>query len=340
MTEYITFEHNISPVPSNTQYQEREVPFPTFTFPEIDHNWNSLFIPMLPGDLIDEERLKYLIEFVYGFGKIKRIDFTKKENSNNKYMAFIHFEYWNNNEITQSIRARLEYYNVVDLNYMGYNDNKIKFIRFMINKTPIKETEMNPHQLANEIEIMKKTVSEKDNEIAELQRKIKELTSENIKLHHALSINESILEESNLSENNDEWYDIREPIKLTRQTNAPVNIVHVLHIEFTDSNTLNLPNLLYNDEYVHNINMMIFHLLNIETFKKINNINSVSVLHIVNNIFAIKFNTTNNIYSSLRLSELMYNNIINHIENNLKIEKKDSIYDFKLSIVYSKNVML
>ncbi len=323
-TENILFEHRIPNVPSN---------------------WNSLFIPMLPNDLIDEGRLKYLIEFIYGLGKVKRIDFTKKENSNTKYMAFIHFDYWNNNDFTQSLRERLQYFNLVDLNYIGFIDHKTKFIRFMINKTPIKDTEMNAPQLANELEIKIKEISEKDKEIEELKNKIAQLENENIKLHNILynvSENENKFEETTCES---EWTNLdfiaNRPI-LTRETNEPVNITHLLYVEINDIDNENQINEYYkdsyligNDEYVNQINFMLLHLLNVKNFKKIQNIRNISIYHHKNNMFAIKFNTTNNVYISDFVKSVMYDAVVQHIQSNLKLEKNENVYNVNVRLVKS-----
>jgi len=309
--------------------------------PNVPSNWNSLFIPMLPNDLIDEDRLKYLIEFIYGFGKVKRIDFTKKENTNNKYMGFIHFEYWNQNDFTQSIRERLEYFNLVDLNYIGFLDNKTKFIRFMINKMPIKDTEMNAPQLANELELKNNEINEKNKEIEELKNKILELENENTKLHNKLYVSsgeENILEDKN---SDLEWVDINvNPPSFNRETNAPVNITHILYIKINDIDSNNCINKYYDqtyrvgcDEYVHQLNFMIFHILNIENFKKIQNVKNVSICHYKENMFILKFNTSLSVYASNFIKKSLYNSIINHIQSNLKIWKNENMYSVNIELI-------
>lgn len=313
--------------------------------PNVPSNWNSLFIPMLPNDLIDEGRLKYLIEFIYGLGKVKRIDFTKKENTNNRYMGFIHFEYWNQTDFTQSLRARLEHFNLVDLNYIGFLDNKTKFIRFMINKMPIKDTEMNAPQLANELELKINELNEKNKEIEELKNKILQLQDENINLHNKLYVSsgEEKVTEYKEEKTPSEWINISvTPPIFSRETNAPVNISHILYIKINDIDSNNIINRYYDqtyrvgcDEYVNQLNFMIFHILNIEGFKRIENVKNISICHYKENIFILKFDTSLSLYGANQLKLSLYSRVINHIQSNLKIWKNETMYSVNIELIKS-----
>lgn len=128
-------------------------------------NWNSLFIPSLPPGFVNEELLFELIQEIFCIGSVKRVDIIKKNNSNNRLMAFIHFNNWNNSPGTRIFRDKIEKEGFIDVygytNEMNqYNDyssfisniKKDLFIRFLINKMPIKDTELNIHQLADMLE--------------------------------------------------------------------------------------------------------------------------------------------------------------------------------------------
>ncbi len=312
--------------------------------PNVPSNWNSLFIPMLPNDLIDECRLKYLIEFIYGFGKVKRIDFTKKENTNNKYMGFIHFEYWNQTDFTQSIRARLEHFNLVDLNYIGFLDNKTKFIRFMINKMPIKDTEMNAPQLANELELKINELNEKNKEIEELKNKILQLQDENINLHNKLYVSSGEEKVTEYKEDNTtDWLNVHiDPPTFTRVTNEPLDITHILYIIIDDIDSNNNKNTYYDqtyligcDKYVNQLNFMMFHILNIEGFKRAENVKNISICHYRENMFILKFDTSLSLYGANQLKLSLYSRVLNHLQNNLKIGENENMYSVNIIIFNS-----
>jgi hypothetical protein len=144
---------------------------------------SSLFIPAIPIKLKNEESIKYLIECELMLGRVKRVDFVAKTNpintNDNRWEVFIHFEYWYNTYDVMVLRNLLEENDYVDItgttldnkNYFPLQ-NKIKFLRLMFNKTPIKETNLNAHQLADllEREIIKNKNLE--NKIKELEMKL------------------------------------------------------------------------------------------------------------------------------------------------------------------------
>lgn len=163
-------------------------------------DWDSLFIPCLPPCLMNEETLTHIIESVLQIGSVKRIDIVKKENVENRYMAFIHFNYWMDDANIHSFREKIDKETQVDvygiLDYrcslpkMGFNRllygfknleqlNNNFYIRFFKNKTPIKETELNIHQLADLLgkadiknDQNKDIIENMSKEIAELKRKL------------------------------------------------------------------------------------------------------------------------------------------------------------------------
>lgn len=159
-------------------------------------DWNSVFIPSLPSQFTNENTLKYLAEEVFKFGSVKRVDIIKKENATNRLMAFIHFNHWYDNVSVSTFRQKMDKDGLVDvfgfidhnkqrMNYTQLLDPNIKrdtFLRFLINKTPIKETELNIHQLADVLEKAEKKLSEQELLIQELQAELvqKQLKIDNL----------------------------------------------------------------------------------------------------------------------------------------------------------------
>jgi hypothetical protein len=144
----------------------------------IPTNWNSIFIPALPSDAVDEDFIKKVVEDTLQLGKVKRVDLSLKQNHKNKYMAFVHFDYWMDTENVHNFRNIIESY--------GYNDvyginvpktSKEIYMRFMVNKTPIKETSMNAHQLAASIEMAEAKIQDQDNIINDLLRDLEDAKS-------------------------------------------------------------------------------------------------------------------------------------------------------------------
>ena len=147
---------------------------------------SSLFIPAIPIRLKDEDSIKYLIEYELMLGRFKRIDFVAKNNplntNDNRWEVFIHFEYWYNTYDVMLLRQCLEDNDYVDItgtttdnkNYFPLQ-NKIKFVRLMFNKTPIKETNLNAHQLADLLEKEINKNKDLENKIKDLENIIKKL---------------------------------------------------------------------------------------------------------------------------------------------------------------------
>lgn len=177
--------------------------------------WNSIFIPSLPSAFVDEDILIYLIQEVFRLGSVKRVDIIKKENATNRLMAFVHFNHWFNCPSTHIFREKMEKDGLVDIfgyldenrDRIGYNvllDAKIKkdtFLRFMINKTPIKETELNIHQLADCLEKAEHKINDKESMIQQLQL---ELLESKLKMENVLTKNK-LLENEIMQLKNDQF---------------------------------------------------------------------------------------------------------------------------------------
>jgi len=159
--------------------------------------WNSLYIPCLPKEIlfdtdkgtsyINENSLQYFIEKNLQLGKIKRIDFVDREVVENERTitvkaAFIHFEYWNDNNNAKFLRNKLDtegqfrqkgYYNGKNMMWFYSEENGVKTPRyfvFKINYKPIPEaeTDLNIHQLVAANKKLEEVVLEKDELIKKL----------------------------------------------------------------------------------------------------------------------------------------------------------------------------
>lgn len=68
----------------------------------------SLFIPNIFTN-ITKEKIIQIIENEYELGKIKQIDLISKYDQNHYYnMAYIHFEYWNDNEANKEFQKKIK----------------------------------------------------------------------------------------------------------------------------------------------------------------------------------------------------------------------------------------
>jgi hypothetical protein len=149
--------------------------------------WNSLFIPAVPFGVLDVDYLTWVFEELLQLGKVKRVDIVTKNKEKNQHMAFVHFDYWNDAEQVHHLRHLIETQNSVDV--CGGNGNQLihmrhpnLFLRLMVNKTPIKETEMNIHQVAANLEMMEATIADQRDtinsvlkELADAKSRIEEL---------------------------------------------------------------------------------------------------------------------------------------------------------------------
>jgi hypothetical protein len=159
--------------------------------------WNSLYIPCLPKEIlfdtdkgtsyINENSLQYFIEKNLQLGKIKRIDFVDREVVENEHTitvkaAFIHFEYWHDNNNAKFLRNKLDtegqfrqkgYYNGKNMMWFYSEENSVKTPRyfvFKINYKPIPEaeTELNIHQLVAANKKLEEILLEKDELVKKL----------------------------------------------------------------------------------------------------------------------------------------------------------------------------
>ena len=183
---------------ANKFYMPTEKIMVSNTFVPTD--WSSIFIPSLPSFASSEDSLTFIFQEIFDVGSVKRVDIIKKENVNNRLMAFIHFNHWNDNGSIRIFREKMEKEGFVDVfgyndveefnknmdfhEFLGCNVNRNGFLKCMINKTPIKETDLNIHQMADILERTDKKVDDQEMLITELKATIieKDLKIDNLLL--------------------------------------------------------------------------------------------------------------------------------------------------------------
>lgn len=175
----------------------------------VHKDWNSIFIPSVHHTFMNETTLRHLIEDVFCIGMVRRIDYIDKPEEH-KRMAFVHFEYWHNNDNAIFLRKVIEEMETVDIygcmdnhngfydlaqliHYYPYDDSRPYFIRFMMNKTPIVETELNIHQLADITMRLENIIKEQTDTIEKLTKLVETqknnidvLERENVTKNYAL----------------------------------------------------------------------------------------------------------------------------------------------------------
>jgi hypothetical protein len=127
--------------------------------------WNSVFIPTVPVSVLDVSYLTWVFEELLQLGKVKRVDIVTKDAEKYHHMAFVHFDYWNDSVQVHHMRYLIETTGGLDV--FGGNGSQLiharhpnLFLRLMVNKTPIKDTELNIHQLAANQEMMEATIAD------------------------------------------------------------------------------------------------------------------------------------------------------------------------------------
>jgi hypothetical protein len=88
------------------------------------NEWTSIYIPYIDSSYT-REYLAHIFEHKYCIGKVKQIDLVRNPSKRNKrkddYSAFIHFEYWFNNDFSVFLRYYLNKHTKYDItNYYRY----------------------------------------------------------------------------------------------------------------------------------------------------------------------------------------------------------------------------
>lgn len=170
-----------------------------------DEDWKSVYIPILPSNMyvnnpvdnsyhtFQPRNLKSLLENELRLGKVQRVDFIDRELEDGQTVksAFIHFDYWYNNNNAKFLRDKLNtsgqfkqkgFYDGSNTHrFMVRNDNGDKvpgYFVFKINHKPIpevEETELNMSQLVAANKVLEEKMTERDELIEKLQAELAEL---------------------------------------------------------------------------------------------------------------------------------------------------------------------
>ena len=104
----------------------------------------SIYIPLVATNTT--ENFVKRVFYNLNFGRVSRVDFVKKEQDQTKYMAFVHFEYWYQNESSHYLQERI---NSTGCSRVVYNDPNYWII--MENKNPSSKNEINLKRQVNEM---------------------------------------------------------------------------------------------------------------------------------------------------------------------------------------------
>jgi len=151
---------------------------------DLQDSWRSIYIPVVPTDLLiggQEVDLVKFFEQALNVGRISRIDFVnRKLESTDKEIrsAYVHFDFWCDNHVATNLRRVIDYYGEYKCKgfYDGFVFNHFdnnRFMAFKVNHKPIPEADgsLNVHQL-NAI----KVGLEKEN--TELRAKVDDMEAE------------------------------------------------------------------------------------------------------------------------------------------------------------------
>ena len=168
-----------------------------------NNTWNSIYIPMIPTDLMLDDKPCNSIETLTDYfenktciGKVKRVDLITKPRGNYTVLAaFVQFEEWYPD--SDKIRNHLNhpksngefrlggYYSKSSNRFVNFyssqNSTYQRFITAKINKTPIPEiapmeaSELNIHQLVHSLELARETIANNEKLLAEQSARIAEL---------------------------------------------------------------------------------------------------------------------------------------------------------------------
>ena len=153
--------------------------------PTLTHN-NSVYIPSIvapTGHTVDADYITYLFENIWVLGSVNRVDIFDVVNSNGKRAggkrgAFIHMNYWENDSSTELILEEIMQTGQCQLWLTEHTNNSrgCYWVLKKMNREPIKETQLNAHQLADKLREMEELIAERDAQLAERDAQIAELT--------------------------------------------------------------------------------------------------------------------------------------------------------------------
>lgn len=162
------------------------------------NDWNSLYIPVLPNHLFLQNSMgelhkfhvkyvSYFFEKLLQIGKVGRVDFIDRNLVNGQTPvkgAFIHFDYWYDNQNARNMRntlnsagsGRISGYEYAPRRmHCGFRvHNRPGYFDVKINHKPIESSECdrNAYQLREDNRVLELELISKNKEIAELERKL------------------------------------------------------------------------------------------------------------------------------------------------------------------------
>jgi len=188
-----------------------EFPETNIKRPLSESDWNSIYIPIIPDDLVaingtvmsvvTQDELINIIQNKLRIGEISRIDYVysePKEGEKTVKSAYIHFKCWYDNIEVENLRNELNtkgskryYYFGIRPNqysFKSYDEEKEMYVNrylvFKINHKPIPEAPegLNIHQLAAANDFLNNLVKEKDEQIESMSKEIAELNEKILSL--------------------------------------------------------------------------------------------------------------------------------------------------------------
>ena len=164
------------------------------------NDWNSLYIPIIPTNMslvnmrgethrFQPKHVSYFLEKMLKIGKVRRVDYIDRNIDNRSTPvkgAFVHFDYWYNNQNAYNLRQSLnttgtgriggdEYSSNEQHAYYEFKlNNRAGYIDVKINHKPIptSECDRNMHQLLSDTNRLESEIITKNNRITELEKEL------------------------------------------------------------------------------------------------------------------------------------------------------------------------
>ena len=129
---------------------------------------NSLFIPAIDFSITKNDLKEFLEKKTDS--KVSRVDFVSFNNDKGTgRRAFVHFQNWNSaNKFAKDIRAKIESHGHYELSL----PNSRMYIRLMVNKNPVPETEVTLPQVASNMDFMAEKIRIQEEEILRLKEEM------------------------------------------------------------------------------------------------------------------------------------------------------------------------
>jgi len=159
-----------------------------------ENEWTSLYIPVIPPDLVivntgvgvridNENTMKWFIEQRLQLGSVSRVDFYKRKSEGGVLSAFVHFNHWyqQSAQLRENINTNGEFRLALDDMRSIHNEYSHRFITLKENKTPIPaviEVPKNISQIVHDNSVMEQRIAELEAKNAQLTQRVSELEEE------------------------------------------------------------------------------------------------------------------------------------------------------------------